>query len=127
MIRSSIIFAAGLAIAAPAFAKSDGSPVATVKAATDIQEQVSFADLDLRERRDRRGLNARVMRASGNVCLRSEGKFNVNRYMGGKQNSCEVRTYNHAQRQVAIIVAKAERGEPLPSMALVVSREVAPR
>jgi len=71
---------------------------------------VSYADLDLRERSAQRALVLRVIRASEKLCIRTEGKFNVDKYLGGWENSCAARTYQHAQSQIddAIHIAQSE-------------------
>jgi len=122
MISKYITLAAMLAFAAPAFAQGNGAPAATVEAPSSHQELVSYADLDLRDRSGQRALSRRVMRASEGLCIRTEGKFNVDKHLGGKENSCAMRTYRQAQKQIATAIARAERGEQLPAMALVVTR-----
>ena len=83
-----LIFVATFAIAAPAFAQGHSTTGTTVQGSSEMQELVSFADLDLRERSAQRALNHRVIQASERLCIRSEGKFNVDKYLGGWENSC---------------------------------------
>jgi len=123
MTCKSLIFVTTLAISVPGFAHANGTPETTVQAIADNQQLVSYADLDLSDRSGQRTLNRRIMRASEELCIRTEGKFNVDKHLGGKENSCAARTYRQSQNQVAAAIARAERGEQHPSMAVVVSLE----
>jgi len=123
MTYKTLILAATVAVSSPALANENDTLGATVSAYPETQEVVSFADLDLSDRSGQRTLNRRVMRASERLCIRVEGKFNVNRYLGGKENSCAVRTYRHAKGQISTAIARAERGEAHRYMAVVISHE----
>ena len=67
------------------------------------QEQVNFADLDLRQLKARLTLVRRVMQASTNVCIQAEGRMNMNRVLGGAENTCPNRTYRVARPQIMAI------------------------
>ena len=127
MTYKTLILAAAVAVTTPAFASENDALGTSVVANPETQEVVSFADLNLSERSGQRTLNRRVMRASERLCIRTEGKFNVNRYLGGKENSCAVRTYQHARKQIETAVARAERGEAHSYMAVVISHEQSQR
>jgi len=122
MTYKTVLLAAAVAVASPAMAYDHMTLDTTVQADSDAQETVNFADLDLTQRSGQHALKLRVIRASERVCIRSEGKVNIGRHLGGKENSCWYRTYRQAKSQVDTVIARAERGEQLPSMALVVSR-----
>ena len=123
MTCKSLIFVTTLAISVPGFAHANGTPATTVEAISENQQLVSYADLDLRDRRAQRALQLRLIRASEELCIRVEGKFNVDKHLGGKENSCASQTYRQTENQVATAIARAERGEQHPSMAVVVSLE----
>lgn len=85
------------------------------------QEQVSFADLDLRQSRARQLLSRRVMQASTNVCIQAEGRMNMNRVMGGPENTCPNRTYRAVRPQITAAIRRATSSQPHPATALVVA------
>lgn len=85
------------------------------------QQQVSFADLDLRQSRARQALFSRVMQASAKVCLQTEGRMNMNRVLGGAENTCPNRTYRVARPQVLAALRRARNGQPHPATALTIS------
>ena len=85
------------------------------------QEQVEFADLDLRQSRARQALFSRVMQASTNVCIQTEGQINMNRVLGSPQNTCPNRTYKAARPQILAAIRRARTGQPHPATALIIS------
>lgn len=85
------------------------------------QQRVDFADLDLRRSQGRQTLFRRVMRASTDVCIRYEGRINLDKVMGGEQNTCPSRTYRVARPQIMAAIRRAERGEALAATALTVA------
>jgi UrcA family protein len=91
------------------------------------QERVDFADLDLRQSRARQTLFRRVMRASTEVCIRFEGKINIDKVMGGARNTCPNRTYRVARPQIMAAIRRANSGQPQPALALVVAAPTAAR
>lgn len=85
------------------------------------EEQVDFTDLDLRQPRGRQTLFRRVMRASTDVCIRYEGRINMNMVMGGPQNTCPNRTYRAARPQIMAAIGRATSNRRQMASAVVVA------
>ena len=85
------------------------------------QEQVNFADLDLRQLKARLTLVRRVMQASTNVCIQAEGRMNMNRVLGGAENTCPNRTYRVARPQIMAAIRRAKSGQPQLATALMIT------
>ena len=85
------------------------------------QERVDFADLDLRQSGARQTLFRRLMRASTEVCIQAEGEINMNKVMGGAQNTCPNRTYRVARPHIMAAIRRATSGQPHQATALTVA------
>ena len=106
IIRAGIILTL-VAITTPLAAQDtivEGSP----RRSNDIQERVSYVDLDLRDQSNQQMLISRVRQASNRVCdivLRGQSpmmKFN---------SRCPQRTYQEAKPQINLAIANAQNGK----------------
>ncbi len=86
-----------------------------------FQERIGIADLDLRQSKARLTLMQRVMQASTNVCIQAEGQMNMNRVLGGPENTCPNRTYRVARPQITAVIRRAMAGQPQLTTAFVIT------
>jgi UrcA family protein len=125
MIRTSLItgplftFAAAF-LAAPLAAKEP--VVVTAQPAPAVyQQEVKFADLDLRESRERQTLFQRVMDAAWFVCIEAEGKRSAELAYGDSEGNCPNSTYRAARPQIRAAVRRANSGLPHTAIAVAIA------
>ena len=98
--------AASLTIAAPVSASQEKPVVVYAEPQDNIRtERVSYADLNLVERRDQRRLNLRVVGAVKQVCLYEHGR---NGLQDGAYYACSDGAWDGANPQIAQAVARAK-------------------
>jgi UrcA family protein len=84
-----------------------------------LQERINLADLDLRRASGKQALKVRVLRAADRVCAELEGRFPM--YGLGSPLTCSDLTYQHVKPQIAEAFRRAESGQQVATMALVIS------
>jgi UrcA family protein len=118
MIARPLLALAAALVAAPLAAREP--VIVTGKPGQPLyQERVDFSDLDLRQSQARQTLFRRVMRASTDVCIRHEGRINIDKVMGGPRNTCPNRTYRVARPQVMAAIRRATSGQPTTTAMIV--------
>jgi UrcA family protein len=84
------------------------------------QQQVDFADLDLRQSSGRHMLNRRVRLAARKLCF-SLGESAASELGLSTQRSCATRTYRNAQPQIATAIDLATSGRRQMASAVTLS------
>ncbi len=130
MTKTSIIARPLFALALVAAPLAAEEPV-TVTGQPQLQERVSFADLDLRQWSAQQMLKRRVYRAAEKVCAQAEGPLADSSLGYGSwflsAPPCTELTYKDARPQIASAVQRAKAGQQLAALAVVVSAPAASR
>jgi UrcA family protein len=90
-------------------------------APTVYQQQVNFADLNLRETHARMVLDRRVMSAAWSVCIAAEGLERATFALGDAGNNCPNSTYHAARPQIRAAIDRAKSGQPAMATNMVIS------
>jgi UrcA family protein len=93
----------------------------TVKGQPELQETVSFADLDLRGWSARQTLNARVYGAADRLCAKAAEPFAPAQIGVGSAPTCRQLTYDSVAPQIRAAIARARSGQATIATNLVVS------
>lgn len=106
MVRAGI-FIALVAFTAPLIAQ-DTVVEGASRRSNDVQQRVSYADLDLRNQSNQRMLITRVRQASNNVCdVVFRGESPIAKFT----SRCPQRTYRDAKPQIDLAIANAQNGK----------------
>ena len=82
----------------------EGSP----RRSNNVQERVSYVDLDLRNQSNQQMLMSRVRQASNRVCdIVLRGQSPIAKFT----NRCPQRTYREAKPQINLAIANAQNGK----------------
>jgi UrcA family protein len=90
-------------------------------ASSAYQQEINFADLDLRQSRARVILFQRVMDAAWSVCIEAEGLYGATTAVGDSSGNCPNSTYSAARPQITAAIRRAKSGLPHTAMSLVVA------
>jgi UrcA family protein len=111
----------GTAIVATPLAAREPVVVTAQPASPVYQQEVNFADLDLRQSGARQTLFQRVMDAAWSVCIEAEGKRSAELAVGDAERNCPNSTYRAARPQITAAIRHANSGLPQTATAVVIA------